>query len=41
MAKSNETTRKVEFRWRQHEQLFAERLAESSTEANVSLREPR
>ena len=39
MAKSNETTRKVEFRWRQHEQLFAERLAESSTEANVSLGE--
>ena len=39
MSKKTETTKKVEFRWRQHEELFAERLAESATEANVSVAE--
>jgi hypothetical protein len=36
MSKNKESTKRVEFRWRQHEQVFAERLAESSTEANAS-----
>ena len=37
MSKNQESSKKVEFRWRQHEQVFAERLAESSTEANTSV----